>query len=195
MIWNWLSGPIIQSLLTFHHSNLAFELFYNQGKHILERGVIGNYNKLQTAFPCNNNMDSHTIATVSHASSLAGFVQNFYHDFIGYQPIAPDSIIIFRPKFNEELSYISAILPFKNNRIRFEYSINEDERSYVITISRIYGDDPFDVKIEMPGFDSVEYLFDREITSHTFQLYADFRRSYKMYPHLDWYFAQPGEKE
>jgi hypothetical protein len=47
----------------------------------------------------------------------------------------------------------------------------------------------------MPGFDSVEYLFDKEISSHTFQLDSDFRRSYRIYPHLDWYFAQPGEEE
>jgi hypothetical protein len=195
MVWNWLSGPIINSLQIFNHTELAFDLFYNQCKHIQEWNVIGNYGKLQTAFPCGKNMDAHIFETVSYASSLAGFVQNFYHDFIGYQPIAPDSSIIFRPKFSGELSYISAILPFRDDRIQFEYTFNEEDRKYVITISRIYGDEQFNVKIEMPGFDSVEYLFDKEITSYTLQLDSDFRRSYKIYPHLDWYFAQLGEEE
>ena len=161
----------------------------------MEEDAIANSGKWPREWLIKNKCDTDRIGTISYASTLAEFISNFYTDFMGYQPMALDSTIYLTPRLAEELRYISAILPYKQAKFQYELLFNADESDYTIIISRILGDEPFKIKIQLPGLDPVHFYFNKQNTSHSFRFNLDFRRSIKILPQLDWHLAHPETEE
>jgi len=191
LIWPWLAGPVISAMLQMHHEELAFQLFYYEAKQILEWDAIGNQCNVFEAPIRSEYAPPRIVNQVSQAWSLATFVANFYHDFIGYQPDAANSVIIFKPNVPQELNYISAILPFKNTSIIFKYHYNQKEGIFSFEISLCSAESVREIVFNLPGFERIQITVDRDIASYSFEFFEQERRLYKAYPNLDWHFVQP----
>jgi glycogen debranching enzyme len=188
-VWNWLAGPQISSLLEFNQEGLAFNLYYNEVIQILYHDAIGNYSQLRDALPGNRNENFPVLGSVSQARSLAEFVRNFYQDFIGYQPDAPNNQVCFYPNFPKEVAFVSTIVPFTSGKIRVDYTANEKNNRF--EFSMISGRFSINILLQFPGYDVIQFKLDD--TNSTFNIEYDpsKRRSYHTYPEMNWYFAQP----
>jgi glycogen debranching enzyme len=189
MVWTWLAGPLISSLIKFKRENLAYQLFQNQSYQILEWDAIGSYAQMLDAIPRPGQAEPRLSGSVSQASSLAEFVRNFYQDFIGYYPNALMRQVVFMPDIPDQLSYISVSLPYANNQLNFEYNKNHDTHRFIIHspggIKKLNG------ILYFPGYEEAIFQFDENRQKIVFDFVIDERKSYKTYTTLDWYFAQP----
>ena len=88
MVWSWLAGPVISSMMMFNRQELALNLFYDQAIQILQDDAIGNFAQLREALPRSGQSEPAISGTLSNARSLAEFSRNFYQDFLGYRPNA-----------------------------------------------------------------------------------------------------------
>jgi glycogen debranching enzyme len=191
LVWPWLAGPVISSLLKMNHEQLAYQLYYFEAKQILEWDAIGSQGNVLEARPSKMNAEPRLGAPFSQAWSLATFINNFYQDFIGYRPNAIDSTLIFMPNFPRELTSVSATLHFKNHIVHFQYHHDIEDGIFSFDISFDNLDYPLKVFFDFPGFDAIQFTLDKDLISHSFELFEAERRSYQAYPALDWHFALP----
>jgi glycogen debranching enzyme len=188
-VWTWLAGPVISSLAKFHQQDLAYRLFYNETHQILEWDAIGNYSELLDALPRPGEQEPHTSGTVSQAWSLAGYITNFYQDFIGFRPDALQSSISFEPHIPYELNAIQVQLPYKNYRLRFVYQELEDQYTFRITCAKLH--EKINISLKFPGYDPIRFSLEPAAQEFFTEFSKDERYVYQPENDLEWYFAQP----
>ncbi len=112
LIWTWLAGPVISSLLQFEQTAPAETLYLNEARQILRFDAIGNYSELLEGAVRPGNAEPAVSGTVSQAWSLAEFIRNFYQDILGYRPLAGQKRLILRPRLLPQIDSVQASAPF-----------------------------------------------------------------------------------
>jgi len=193
LVWTWLTGPVISSMLLFNQHELAFNLFYDQAIQIMEDNAIGNLAELRDALPQKGFREPHVSGAISQARSLAEFVRNFYQDFIGYRPNVLEKKADFYPKLPRDLKYISAKLPYGDTSISFEFK--EEEDIYKLNFYLEDVKNAVDLIVQFPGYDPVKFQLNKDDPSFALVFNSGNQRSYYSYTDLNWYFAQPELRE
>ena len=191
----WLAGPVISSMMRLNRFELAFNLFYDNAMQILLDDAIGSLAELRDAIPKIGMVESQVCGKISHAMSLAQFINNFYQDLVGYRPDAIKGAIHLSPKFPADFSYISTKLPYLNTSFIFEFRIEEDLYFFDFEMEDSDNIDEIDVFFDFPGFDTQKFRLGRDKSSYVISLDPANQKSYHQYQDLDWYFAQPEIKE
>jgi hypothetical protein len=189
LVWTWLAGPVISSMLEFHYADLAYELYYNEAIQILDWNAIGNFSELLEALPRAGSYQPQISGTVSQAWSLAEFVRNFYHDFLGFRPNVINSSIELRSDIPRHINYISTNLYSGSDIFYFQYTYEESIRR--IEIKRRRGDRTIHLNFQYAGFPPANHVFDKSNNYYHVDLVDEDRRSTTEFPQLNWYFAQP----
>jgi glycogen debranching enzyme len=193
VVWTWLAGPVINSLTRFHQQDLAYQLFFNETNQILQWDAIGNYSELLDAVPRPGEQEPRISGTVSQAWSLAGYIDNFYQDFVGYRPDAVHSAIYFEPHVPYELNTIRVRLPYKNQFLQFIYQELEDRYTFRIDCSGLR--EKINISLNFPGYDLLKFALTQDTPGFAQEFSKSDRYVYQPENDLEWYFAQPELRE
>jgi glycogen debranching enzyme len=188
-VWTWLSGPVIAGLSRFHQEDLAFQLFINETNQILQWDAIGNFSELLDALPRPAQKNPQVSGTVSQAWSLAGYLSNFYRDFVGYNPDALHSAISFNPHFPYELNAVQVYLPYKMYRLKFTFQELEDSFVYQVETSDLI--ENITVLLNVSGYSGRQFVLSADEPVLYAQYFKGERAAYYADDDLEWYFAQP----
>jgi len=117
LIWTWLAGPLISSLLQFDQTAAAEKLYLNEARQIVRFDAIGNFSELLEGAVRPGRKEPAVSGTVSQAWSLAEFLRNFYQDLLGYRPLAGQKYLILRPRLLPRVDSLRARLPFGQGHV------------------------------------------------------------------------------
>jgi glycogen debranching enzyme len=193
VVWTWLAGPVISSLTKFHQQDLAYQLFFNETNQILHWDAIGNFSELLDALPRPGEKNPRVSGTVSQAWSLAGYISNFYQNFIGYRPDALHSLIYFKLHIPYELNTIQVNLAYKNYYIHFIYQEVADR--YTVRIVCPGLQEKINIVLNFPGFNPLQFSLAQDNPELVQDFFKDERTVYQPENDLEWYFAQPESPE
>ena len=188
-VWTWLAGPVISSLTQFHQQDLAYQLFINETNQILHWDAIGNFSELLDALPRPGKREPQISGAVSQAWSLAGYISNFYQDFIGYHPDALYSRVYFNLHVPYELNTLQVYFPYKSSRIQFNYQERDDR--FIVSLASTSLPEKINISLNFPGFNPVQFALTRDQPDWAKEYFKIERTAYQPENDLEWYFAQP----
>lgn len=127
IIWQWLSGPVIQSLTSFYAQDKAWVLTESLTKEILYRGAPGALAEVMDALPRKGEKEPRLSGTFVQAWSLAEYVRNFYQNYLGISVNAKEKTIYFIPTLPQKINFVKLIQNVgEKNKIEIEYQKNEN---------------------------------------------------------------------
>ena len=114
LIWGWLAGPVISSQLKFDQVQAGSKLFFNEAQQILNFDALGSFSEILEPVVRKGQDVPSVSGTIAQAWSLAEFLRNFYENWLGYNPMAGQDQVFFKPHLMDGIEEIRARLPFKN---------------------------------------------------------------------------------
>ncbi|MHB2150305.1 amylo-alpha-1,6-glucosidase [Calditrichota bacterium LG25] len=117
LIWCWLAGPAISGQVKFDQESSAGQVFMNEVDQVLNFDAIGSFAELVEPVLRKGERRPRISGTISQAWSLAEFLRNFYHDLVGYQPIADENRVLFQPHLIDGIDEIRCRVPFKDDHL------------------------------------------------------------------------------
>ncbi len=115
LIWVWLTGPVVSAQALFNQSVAMETLLTHEVEQITAFDALGSLSELVEPVLRKGETQQRISGTVSQAWSLAELLRNFYCDLVGYQPIAAQNRVLFRPHLISGIEEIRCRVPFKNN--------------------------------------------------------------------------------
>jgi glycogen debranching enzyme len=119
IIWTWLAGPVIEALCLNGQQDLAWRLFSEEARQIMQDGCLGGFSELREACPRPGAKAAIPSGTVNQAWNLAEFQRNFIENFIGWHPFATGRRAVLSPALPRALQSADAFLPFADGGLRF----------------------------------------------------------------------------
>ena len=120
-IWTWLAGPVIEALCAHGQSGLAFGLFAEEARQIMEDGCLGGFSELVEPFARPGQARPRPCGAVNQAWSLAEFQRSFAESFAGWRPFAGENSVELAPSLPPQLDYLTARLPL--GEVTFELAV------------------------------------------------------------------------
>lgn len=146
-VWTWLSGEVISELCRFERQEKAFRLTDNLVYQIMNRGAVGTISELLDGHPRPGAFEPDVSGTFTQAWSLAEFIRNVYHDFIGVKFDFEDKrIVTIKPRLPEELGSIEASIKFGDES--FVLSVSKRDK-YSVQISSVNTKKPITINLEL----------------------------------------------
>lgn len=147
IVWTWLSGEVISELCRFERQVKAFQLTDNLVHQIMNRGAVGTISELLDSHPRPGSVEPDVSGTFTQAWSLAEFIRNVYHDYIGVKFDFEDKRIVdIKPRLPEELGSIEASIKFGDES--FMLSISKSNK-YSVQISSVNTKKPIIINLEL----------------------------------------------
>ncbi|MCI0495171.1 hypothetical protein L0Z72_09175, partial [candidate division KSB1 bacterium] len=146
IVWGWLNGPVISSLMKYGYQNLAFELVKSQSNQILNWGAVGTLSELLNAIPDHGKELPAPSGTVSQAWNLAEYIRNIYQDLIGIHPDATQKKITLAPHLPDEITSLTCCIPLPKTNIHL--AMKQDDEKFDIVLEYVEGTERWDVDIQ-----------------------------------------------
>ena len=146
IVWTWLTGPVVSSLMKYGYSNMAFELLKFQSHQVLHWGAVGTLSELLNAIPEPNRELPEISGTVSQAWSLAEYIRNIYQDLIGIRPDVPQRKITLSPHLPDDIKSLTCCVPVPQSNIHL--SMQQDDTQFSMTLEYIEGTSRWDMDVQ-----------------------------------------------
>jgi glycogen debranching enzyme len=143
IIWQWISGPVVQALCGFGIQDSAWILTSELTHQILEQGAVGTLAELMDAFPREGEKELRLSGTFSQAWSLAEYIRNFYQDYLGVKTDAYHKVIYLLPSLPDDIRDVEFDQNIGNDKVRINYSFSH--ALYRITVTTISLKDSIDI--------------------------------------------------
>lgn len=157
IIWLWNSGPVIQTLCNFGLQDKAWSLTSEMTKQILHRGAIGTLAELNDAMPAPGEKECRLSGTFSQAWSLAEYIRNFYQDYLGVKPDAPNKTLYIIPSLPAALKNVEFYQKVGNDRLKIVYRSSKE--TCTINITAVDVKDSLDIAVAMLNKANSNYQF------------------------------------
>ncbi|MBP7653506.1 hypothetical protein KA977_08790 [Candidatus Dependentiae bacterium] len=123
IVWQWLAGHLITSLVKFGKTDTAFGLTKNMADQSMNKGAAGCIAELIDAFP-DKNGNIKLSGAFSQAWSNAEFLRNFYSDYCGFNPDMINNTLYLSPFLPEEINFVSFVGYFGGNAVKITFEKN-----------------------------------------------------------------------
>ncbi len=137
IIWQWNTGPVVQTLCSFGLQDTAWVLTRELTKQILNRGAAGTLAELSEAYPREGEQEIKLSGTFSQAWSLGEYIRNFYQDYLGVSPDAPNKTLYLIPYLPASLRKVAFNQKVGKDEVRVNYLFNESNYSVVVEPKKI----------------------------------------------------------
>lgn len=162
IIWQWNTGPVVQALCSFGLQDTAWVLTSELTKQLLTRGAAGTIAELSEAFPRAGETEIRLSGTFSQAWSLAEYIRNFYQDYLGVSPDAPNNVLYLIPYLPSSLKEISFNQKVGANKVRVRYS--SDDKKFSVEVDPLSIKNSMDIAISLINKAGANYLMRTAIT-------------------------------
>jgi len=163
IIWLWNSGPVIQTLCNFGLQDKAWSLTTELTKQILYRGAVGTLAELNDALPRTGEKECRLSGTFSQAWSLAEYIRNFYQDYLGVKPDAPNKTLYIIPSLPANLKNVEFFQKVGNDRLKIIYRSSKE--TCTINVTAVEVKDSLDIAVAMLNKANSNYQFRTSIKS------------------------------
>lgn len=126
IIWQWNTGPVVQALCGFGMQDKAWTLSKELTNQILYRGAVGTLSELSEALPRRGSNKIQLSGTFSQAWSLAEYIRNFYQDYLGVRPDAPNKTLYLLPTLPSEITNVNFKQRIGDDEVSLKYNFNEE---------------------------------------------------------------------
>ena len=140
IIWTWLAGPVIEALCLHGQQNLAWRLFSEEARQIMQDGCLGGFSELREACPRPGASAAIPSGTVNQAWNLAEFQRNFIENFIGWRPFAQEGKAILSPALPDGVARFEAALPYAAGMIEFTAERKDGATTITLCAQNIDGE-------------------------------------------------------
>ncbi|HEX2985140.1 MAG TPA: amylo-alpha-1,6-glucosidase [Ignavibacteriales bacterium] len=127
IIWQWNTGPVVQALCGFGMQDKAWTLTKELTDQILYQGAVGTLAELSEALPRRNSNEILMSGTFSQAWSLAEYIRNFYQDYLGVKPDAPNKTLYLLPTLPAEITNARFKQRIGTDEVYIKYNFNEEK--------------------------------------------------------------------
>lgn len=160
VVWTWLAGPMVSSLMKFGYQNLALELLKSESDQLLKRGAVGTLSELLNAIPDHGKSVPEPSGTVSQAWSLAEFIRNFYQDLIGISPNVADKKITLAPHLPDEIHSLTSCIVLPETNIHL--SMQQGDQQFSMFLECVKGTNNWevDVQYQLKANERILFKFD-----------------------------------
>jgi glycogen debranching enzyme len=157
IIWQWNTGPVVQALCGFGLQDKAWSLTSELTKQILHGGAAGTLSELSDAFPRPEEKECRLSGAFSQAWSLAEYIRNFYQDYLGVKPDAPNKTLYLIPSLPAALKDVEFFQKVGSDKLKITYDFNKEMCK--ITVKAIYVRDSLDLSIGLLNKANSNYQF------------------------------------
>lgn len=161
IIWTWNSGPVIQTLCNFGLQEKAWPLTQELTKQILTRGAVGSLAELNDALPRPGEKERRLSGTFSQAWSLGEYIRNFYQDYLGVKPDAPNKTLYLIPSLPAALKNVEFFQTVGSDRLKISY--NSTREVCKITVKAISVADSLDLGVALMNKANASFQFKTSI--------------------------------
>ena len=145
IVWTWLAGPVISSLMKYGYQNLAYEILASESDQILNWGAVGTLSELLDVIPEPGKEIPNSSGTVSQAWSLAEYLRNIYQDLIGIHPNFPEKTIMISPHLPDDINSLTCCVPVPGSNLHL--SMQQNELQFKMTLNYIEGSQPWNIEV------------------------------------------------
>jgi len=145
IIWQWNSGPVVQTLCGFGKQDSAWNLTNELTYQILNRDCVGSIAELMDAFPRPGEKEPRLSGTVSQAWSLSEYLRNIYQDYLGVKPDAHNKVIYLLPTLPKEITNVNFNQKIGDDMLKINYDFSGSV--YKIILQADYVKDSLDVGV------------------------------------------------
>jgi len=145
IVWGWLAGPVVSSLMKYGYQNLAYEILVSESDQILNVGAVGTLSELLDAIPPPGAAIPNPSGTVSQAWSLAEYLRNIFQDLIGIHPNVPEKRITISPHLSDEINSLTCCVPVPESNLHL--SMQQNEIQFNLELNYINGDQPWNIDV------------------------------------------------
>lgn len=157
VIWTWNSGPVIEALCNFGLQDKAWSLTKELTNQILTRGAVGTIAELNDAFPRNGEKVCRLSGTFSQAWSLAEYIRNFYQDYLGVRPDAPNKTLYIIPSLPAGIKNAEFFQKVGNDKLKITYAITRESYKVIVKAENIK--DSLDIAVALMNKANASYQF------------------------------------
>ena len=157
IIWTWNAGPVVQSLCNFGLQDKAWSLTSELTKQILHRGAVGTLAELNDAFPRSGEKECRLSGTFSQAWSLAEYIRNFYQDYLGVKPDAPNKTLYIIPSLPASLKNVEFFQKVGSDKLKIAYSFTRE--TCTINVKAVDIKDSLDLAVALLNKANSSYQF------------------------------------
>lgn len=156
IIWQWNTGPVVQALCSFGLQDTAWVLTSELTNQILNRGAVGSLAELSEAFPREGELEVRLSGTFSQAWSLAEYIRNFYQDYLGASPDAPNNVLYLIPYLPSSIKDVSFNQKVGANEVRIRYRFNDEK--YTVDVTPLEIKSELDIALSLINKTGANYL-------------------------------------
>ncbi|MCF8260576.1 MAG: hypothetical protein K9J12_07375 [Melioribacteraceae bacterium] len=106
MIWFWNFGQAITALNSYGINNLSWQLTENLNEQLSSKGVVGGIAEYTAPFVKPGRTNKRLLGAKVHSPALAEYIRNFYQDYLGAYPDAPNNTLYLIPSLPDDLTMV-----------------------------------------------------------------------------------------
>ena len=139
LVWPWLSGPLVTSLVRFGAMDPAADLTAGLTDRILDQGMVGGIPRTRNAFSADLLPDSlHGLrvpsgpAVAAYAPALAEYLRIWNEDYFGIHPDAFEQQITFAPRLPDNVTEVHKTVRMGGSTVHLGYQKSEEQFEFQV---------------------------------------------------------------